>query len=750
MSSRAPVLSAAPRRIKFAVDSALLRELGQRLVGNQYVALAELVKNAYDADATEVELLFESDQISVVDNGHGMTEHEFETLWMRVGSPHKARLEYSPRYRRPLTGSKGVGRLAAQFLAQEVQVLTRGHGGDMERLAPDAALCVADLDWEKAVSEGNLTEVEAELRTGASADERAREVAALAPQGFGTTVVMRKLRQEWDSQQITRLAREIWALRPPVDLPEGDPGRFDVSITADAHELERDFEKQMAAILEIWTGRVTGTYRRTTNENGALVGELDVRVYLSDGERVRHVFTVPDPAIEDWAEASPQIDQLEYDIRIFDLSRRQPRGIRVEDARKYLRRFGGVNIFDAGFRLPHHGAGAEGNEWLGLDQDHATRRERSSLLPEDLRVNAGLTHLPVSSRVYGTVDINTSEEQRRVPDSLAPPEPLTIQVTRDRLVTNAGFEQLRKLVRIGIDYYAQQAATRQFSLRERRMVDLTGPNRWEPVSKTLEEFEPLLPERALVALTRQVALAEDRGRDEERRAAQRIALLGGLASAGMVAVSLEHELHRQLGQVRAIAENVPGPDGERIRELLDVTVQTRNLLGGLASDSGRQDTRRFRLLPLLTQTFDQLGPIVRRLDLDVDDVQPDIRLPVGSYSAWSAIFHNLIVNAVNATMSIDTPKMRASTETHGARRALSLEDNGIGVDVSDSERLFQPFERALALDPSKAALGFGGSGLGLMIVRTVAESVNCTVRFAQPSTGWSTRVLLEWERSDES
>ncbi|MEI6128403.1 MAG: hypothetical protein WCQ99_17805, partial [Pseudomonadota bacterium] len=36
----------------FSVDSMLLRELGERLVGRPHIALAELVKNSYDADAT--------------------------------------------------------------------------------------------------------------------------------------------------------------------------------------------------------------------------------------------------------------------------------------------------------------------------------------------------------------------------------------------------------------------------------------------------------------------------------------------------------------------------------------------------------------------------------------------------------------------------------------------------------------------------------------------------------------------------
>jgi hypothetical protein len=74
-------------KIKFTVDAALLRELGERLVGQPHVALAELIKNSYDADAAAVEVRIEPGRIEVSDNGQGMTLSEFKRFWMRIGSP---------------------------------------------------------------------------------------------------------------------------------------------------------------------------------------------------------------------------------------------------------------------------------------------------------------------------------------------------------------------------------------------------------------------------------------------------------------------------------------------------------------------------------------------------------------------------------------------------------------------------------------------------------------------------------------
>ena len=113
-----------PTALNFSVDAALFRELGERLIGRPHIALAEIIKNSYDADATHVVVRFERDRIEISDDGNGMTPTQFLNLWMRVGSPHKQSERRSLLLKRPLTGSKGVGRLAAQFLAQELELRT--------------------------------------------------------------------------------------------------------------------------------------------------------------------------------------------------------------------------------------------------------------------------------------------------------------------------------------------------------------------------------------------------------------------------------------------------------------------------------------------------------------------------------------------------------------------------------------------------------------------------------------------------
>ena len=73
--------------LSFSIEGRILRELGERLVKHPEVAVVELVKNAYDADATECTIAYDpSGSIRVSDDGAGMTLDRFKNGWMRIGT----------------------------------------------------------------------------------------------------------------------------------------------------------------------------------------------------------------------------------------------------------------------------------------------------------------------------------------------------------------------------------------------------------------------------------------------------------------------------------------------------------------------------------------------------------------------------------------------------------------------------------------------------------------------------------------
>ena len=113
----------------FTVDTHLFRELGELLVGRDSTALIELIKNAYDADATKVTVYGEQldnpsqGRIVIADNGTGMDISAFQNGFLRIASRLKEQGERRSRlFHRQYTGAKGIGRLASHKLAKRLEV----------------------------------------------------------------------------------------------------------------------------------------------------------------------------------------------------------------------------------------------------------------------------------------------------------------------------------------------------------------------------------------------------------------------------------------------------------------------------------------------------------------------------------------------------------------------------------------------------------------------------------------------------
>jgi hypothetical protein len=105
----AEIAKREPGVVRFTTDAAMVRRLGRELVAKQETALAELVKNAYDADATTCSVTISDagdGSMEIVDNGSGMSRADVENGFMRLASDDKVRNPVSPKFRRARAGKK--------------------------------------------------------------------------------------------------------------------------------------------------------------------------------------------------------------------------------------------------------------------------------------------------------------------------------------------------------------------------------------------------------------------------------------------------------------------------------------------------------------------------------------------------------------------------------------------------------------------------------------------------------------------
>ncbi|MEI8022409.1 MAG: ATP-binding protein, partial [Schlesneria sp.] len=205
---------------KFTVDTHLFRELGELLVGRNSTALIELIKNAYDADATRVtvdgRLLSDSKRgtIVVIDDGVGMNEQQFRDGFLKIASRMKdSGNRKSFRFRRRYTGAKGIGRLAAHKLAQ---LITVSSYPDPDAFKNDYRSIEASIDWEQIENCLTFDDVEA------SGAVELKSIENSAKPKIGTVVRLTKLRKKWTEKDLVQFQSEVESFRPPnvfLDVP---------------------------------------------------------------------------------------------------------------------------------------------------------------------------------------------------------------------------------------------------------------------------------------------------------------------------------------------------------------------------------------------------------------------------------------------------------------------------------------------------------------------------------------------------
>jgi len=150
-SADRPLSEQGSHETSFDIDPRVVYQLGEELVTNELQALLELVKNAYDADARSVRIKVDTrvgpgeessfpearGVIVVDDNGEGMDADAIESGWLLVSSSLKRVMkeagQVTAKHERTPLGDKGLGRLSAQRLGDNLEIFTRRTDDTAER-----------------------------------------------------------------------------------------------------------------------------------------------------------------------------------------------------------------------------------------------------------------------------------------------------------------------------------------------------------------------------------------------------------------------------------------------------------------------------------------------------------------------------------------------------------------------------------------------------------------------------------------
>ena len=199
--------------LKWRFDVSTFRLIGRDLITDRVTALFELVKNCYDANATEVTITFDNvgidkngdSSISIKDNGIGMSFTDIKDKWMVIGTSNKRSNPYSPEpFSRKCVGEKGIGRFAVDKIGDKVNIITKQNN---EKQWLDV-----EIDWEayyKQSSENNeiklFTDIENHYEYYDSEDIH----------DHGTTLKITNVREIWLENDIKRFIEEVGKLVSP-------------------------------------------------------------------------------------------------------------------------------------------------------------------------------------------------------------------------------------------------------------------------------------------------------------------------------------------------------------------------------------------------------------------------------------------------------------------------------------------------------------------------------------------------------
>ncbi|MEW5874118.1 MAG: ATP-binding protein [Candidatus Zixiibacteriota bacterium] len=669
----------------------IVRTIGRDLISNEIVALVELIKNAYDADASAVRILFEEPLqpaqggILIDDNGTGMSLDVVRKAWFEPATTSKTRKTHTPSGRR-VTGEKGIGRFAAARIAQTLEMTTVA--------IRSRQLVRVRFDWGLFDDE-NLYLDQVRFRWEQSRAPKERQ--------HGTTLHLIGLNDAWDAPDFARLRAELSRLVSPQEAHS----EFNIVL-----ELPDRFEEYAGQVMPppilgkphyMLQGRIDGqgrfkaSYR--SGDSSALTIESG-RVLLEKG-RV------------------PECGPFRFEFRVWDRDRSgldplaDELGSTVRQLRKDLDAASGISIYRDDFRIL-----LGDNDWLRLD----------------LRRVQNPTMRLSNNQVVGAVFIS-AETNKGLRD----------QTNREGIVSSPAFEDFKRTM---IELLSRLEIKRDSSRRAHRSTEPTTGIFQDLDIKPIREFlEKRYPnDRELQTFI------EGRSKNFEHgvvQVQQVLARYRRLATLGQLIDVVLHDGRTPVATIsneavlgvrdlqRTVHGSAPGTLQGRFQTISQQAEVLSSLFRRLAPFSGRKRGRPVAVAieKLIGESFDLLGK-------RISDLQVDVQLPEGSTmvtvdeTEMKQIFVNLLDNALYWLEKV--PESARMIAVKVIRRTDELvvlfSDSGPGVPEDIRDRIFEPYFSAKP----------DGVGLGLTIAGETAAEYNGMLELVEggPLPGATFRTIL--------
>lgn len=375
------------KKVFFKPKARLILQVGDRLIANEKIAISEVIKNSYDADARNVIVEMndiddpEKGEIIILDDGQGMNLDILENVWMEPGTDYKEKVlagDVSIFKRIPI-GEKGIGRFGVHKLGNKIELISKKKGEKEVKLK---------IDWNKFNTNKYLDEEEVEI-----IEKQTSTHNFFAKEEAGTYLRITSLRKQWEKKDFRIFYRNAMSLVSPFTSKDD----FNIEINTNLNWEHGLIDIKQIKSHALWYFKVSTKnseidefiyefrpYKYMKKLNFRKVTQVDEYI-TKDIEIKRKIDPKSDDEIENELNQSPinnKKKKIPYqkipndgfgDITIegyiFDFDKTSLDLSDINDRKgikDYVKENGGVRVYRDGMRIYDYGE--FGNDWLGLDQ----------------------------------------------------------------------------------------------------------------------------------------------------------------------------------------------------------------------------------------------------------------------------------------------------------------------------------------------------------------------------------------------
>lgn len=624
--------------LHFSASTSVKNLFGQGLVTDQIAAVFELVKNSYDADATEVNINFlglntSNPTVVISDNGTGMDLDDIENRWMIIGTDSKKKSMFSPIFCRPLNGDKGIGRFSVDRLGAYLYMEAQKRGSSTK--------FSADFDWS--------------LFDGESKNINDIDIPYIEKKNFGNehgvTLSITKLRDNWNEDKLKELYRNLRQFKSPfsqednfkiyITAPEYNYNKREVTVEkldgVSSLWINAEVERESLDIIRITVNR-DGLEYESVQKNLYNFGSVQAQIYVfNQGDKIRFV--------------------NRYGLRV--------------------REYGNIRLYRDDFRIYPYGEAK--NDWLDID-----RRQTQGMM-----------------RFFGTRDIigyiQTSKESnvnlKPLTNRQGLEENEAFQQLREFVVEiclktleSYYFKQVKKGVNETIKNTKAEIVGAVEGL-EKIAIDIKTVN--PEASQKIRDFTSTIKKQQ----KSQLQYVQDQQEIVKvySRIAQKETFLHKLIHQSMIHVNDANVAMDNFIKVT----NIDYKNREKLKVIHNYIDDALALLKTVRDDVVKKRTKSLQDIAKLAQRYIiENGAYFEKNSVKVTlNVKGDLNYNIDAGDI-KAILNNLATNAVKSLCQVfDRPRyLRFELYKTDKFVIIKCIDNGIGIKETERERIFDPFQ----------------------------------------------------------